>query len=669
MASNPIPPLAPRATSRLTFGWISASYILAVIPLYTELSPLIYLIALLAIGWRYTIERGNARPLSPLQLNVAAVVGCVLIAVLAPQLGLVGAIFNLLVMGCTLKFLEFRQRRDLGLHILALFFLGGLSFIYHQQWPMTFYLLTSVLLNVCALLSLYLPTGRSKQLRLASLLLAQSLPLMLLLFLILPRLGPLWQMPETRRAITGLSDQVNPENIADLTRSSELVFRAQFTTPAPSERYWRTLVHEQFDGHSWSMSPALQQWQDEHRARKNQRLGRQFATPAWEGPSLDYQLYTEPSNQNWVYALGLSNSSDQTLLQTPVQTLFSPTPLTQKQQFHLRYFPQQANMPTLSVQQRQSNLQLPSSGNPRSRMLANQLRQQYPDDRALLQAALQLYRQQPFYYTLQPPPLSGDSIDQFLFHSRSGFCAHYASSLAFLLRAAGIPARLVTGYLGGEYHPQDGYVSVYQFDAHAWVEVWLPGGWQKADPTLMVAPERVSMGLDQLMQDQGFLAQDPWSLARYRQIPLLNELRLALASLDYHWTVWVLNYDSTAQQGLLKRWLSDGIGGRLLLLLGGSLLALGVAVLLGWLYRPKAKPDPLLQLYRQACQRLARSGWPRQPGETPSQYLLRLEAQSHPAMSTLARITDIYLQSRYANRSPTPRDLLELRRLVRRLRT
>ena len=212
-------------------------------------------------------------------------------------------------------------------------------------------------------------------------------------------------------------------------------------------------------------------------------------------------------------------------------------------------------------------------------------------------------------------------------------------------------------------------MSVHQFDAHAWVEAWLPGGWQRLDPTLMVAPDRVSMGLDELMRDQGFLAQDPLSLARYRQIPLLNDLRLLLADLDYQWTVWILNYNSQAQQDLLKRWLADGLGGRIALLVGGSLLAILIACAIGWLYRPRQRRDPLLQLYQQACQRLARSGWPRQADETPLQYVARLARISHPAAATMRQLTLRYLQSRYSANRSSAADWRRLRQLLRRIKS
>ena len=660
----PIDRLPPHATSKLTLGWLSASYGLAILPLYGELSPVIYAIALLAIGWRYLIVLGKVRLLPPWQVQGAALLGCLLIAMLAMQQGLLGSILNLLVLGCALKFLEFRRRRDLRLHVLALYFLGGVTFVFHQQWFFVLYLLLSAALNTAALLSLQMPQRARPQLRQAALLIGQSVPLMLVLFIVLPRLGPLWQLPNAKRATTGLSEQITPEQISELTRSSELVFRAKFSTPPPETRYWRTLVHESFDGRSWSMSPQLQQWQ-------NDRLRWPYPEPTvqWPGPRESYQLYVEPNEHHWLYSLDLSASSDPMLSLTPALTQISLTPLMQPRQFTLHHYPEQPKEPRLNDARRQFNLALPASGNPRSRELARQWRQRYPDPQQRIQAAMNYFREQPFFYTLQPPPLSGNSIDGFLFSTRAGFCAHYASSLAFLLRASDIPARLVTGYLGGEYHATEGYISVHQFDAHAWVEAWLPGGWQRLDPTLMVAPERVNLGLDELMADQGFLAQDPLSLARYRQVPLLNEIRLLLADLDYRWSVWILIYNSSAQQDLLKRWLADGLGGRLALLAGGSLLAIGLAAALGWLYRPRPRLDPLLRLYQQATARLSRSGWPRQPDETPSQYATRLADVEHPAAATLQLLTRHYLQLRYAGRAPTAADWQLLRQLLRRIQS
>ena len=656
--------LPPHATSKLTLAWLCSSYGLAILPLYSELSPLIYAIALLAIGWRYLTLLGKVRLLTPWQLKATALLGCVLIAVLALQQGILGSILNLLVLGCALKFLEFRQRRDLRLHILALYFLGGITFVFHQQWYFLLYLLLSVTLNTAALLSLQMPQRKGPQLSQAALLIGQSIPLMLVLFIVLPRVGPLWQLPNTKRATTGLSEQISPEQISELTRSSELVFRAHFPSEPPAVRYWRTLVHESFDGHSWSMSPQLQQWQ-------RSRLQLPFPEPQvqWPGPKLDYQLYVEPNYHHWVYSLDLSSSPDPTLSLTPTLTQISLNPLTQPRQFTLSYYPEQSKEPRLSEARRRFNLALPPSGNPRSRQLAQQWKEQYADPEQLIQVAMNYFREQPFYYTLRPPPLSTDGIDDFLFTTRAGFCAHYASSLAFLLRSAGIPTRLVTGYLGGEYHAAEGYVSVHQFDAHAWIEAWLPGGWQRLDPTLMVAPDRVTMGLDELMRDQGFLAQDPLSLARYRQIPLLNDLRLLLADLDYQWTVWILNYNSSAQQDLLKRWLADGLGGRIALLVGGSLLAILIAGGIGWLYRPRQRLDPLLQLYQQACQRLACSGWPRQADETPLQYVARLARIGHPATATMRQLTLRYLQLRYSANRSSLADWQRLRQLLRRIKS
>ena len=239
---------------QVTLACLCVSYLLALAPLYSELNLVVYLVSLLAIGWRIgSLLRRWSLP-SRLLLNGIALLCGLGILLLSRHAGLLVAMLNLLVVASALKFVECRHRRDIGGHILALFFLGALTFVYHQHWLMVLYLLAMVTLNMAALLSLYFPAPARQQLRQAALLLLQSLPLMLLFFVIMPRLDPLWKMPDARQARTGLSEQINPEQISQLTQSSELVFRARFTGQPPQARYWRTLVYEQFDGHAWSQS-------------------------------------------------------------------------------------------------------------------------------------------------------------------------------------------------------------------------------------------------------------------------------------------------------------------------------------------------------------------------------------------------------------------------------
>lgn len=632
-----------------TLNWLSLSYLLMVLPLYGELHFAIYACALLTIGWRYAIAREQLKPPSLWLKNALALLGMGFIAYLWRSSGFLPAMFNLLVLGCTLKFLEFSSRRHLSLHVLSLYFLVALALIYQQGLAFTIYLLLVAGINTIALLSIYQTNNYRAQWRLGLRLLLQSLPLMAVLFLLIPHLGPMWRIPDLKSATTGLNEEVTPGDIAQLSRSSALAFRASFDGPLPPEnqRYWRALVHEEFDGKTWRVAPSLRQW---YQQQENPFTA---ATPLkqllnWQGPTSAYRLIVEPSNQHWLYSLDLSRPDNDEALLTPVMSLYSPKLLQQKKQIPLSYFPQTTLQTQLSGYQRQLNLQLPQ-GNPQVRTLATELRLNNSDDRQLAQAAMRYFASHGFSYTLEPPPLQGsDQIDDFMFGSRRGFCAHFASSFTFLMRAAGIPARMVTGYLGGEYYAEGNYLSLYQFDAHAWSEVWLDNRWQRFDPTLMVAPDRLSRSIDDILPAAETRLRDPFSLTSYRNLLFFAQLHQYLATIDYRWTSWVLNYNNQSQEQLLRELFGHHIWGRLFAMLGGLFLVIGVALGIHWLARQRVKQDPLVQAYLQACRRLAHRGFIRQNGETPQAFVQQLQAANHPAAPIMQQLTGHYLAARYA---------------------
>lgn len=245
-----------------TLNWLSLSYLLMVLPLYGELHAAIYACALLTIGWRYAIAREQLKPSSLWLKNSLALLGMVFIAYVWRSSGFLPAMFNLLVLGCTLKFLEFSSRRHLSLHVLSLYFLVALALIYHQGLAFTIYLLLVAGINTIALLSIYQTNSYRAQWQLGLRLLLQSLPLMTVLFLLIPHLGPMWRIPDIKSATTGLNEEVTPGDIAQLSRSSALAFRASFDGPLPPEnqRYWRALVHEEFDGKTWRVGNCSARW-------------------------------------------------------------------------------------------------------------------------------------------------------------------------------------------------------------------------------------------------------------------------------------------------------------------------------------------------------------------------------------------------------------------------
>ncbi|MEH6467962.1 MAG: transglutaminase domain-containing protein, partial [Porticoccus sp.] len=298
--------------------------------------------------------------------------------------------------------------------------------------------------------------------------------------------------------------------------------------------------------------------------------------------------------------------------------------------------------------------------------LAQRWRREISNDKALVRKVLGLYNQQ-FVYTLQPPLLGKHSVDEFLFDTQRGFCEHFSSSFVFFMRAAGIPARVVAGYQGGERHP-DNYLLVRQYDAHAWAEVWIAGeGWIRVDPTAAVAPERIEANLEEALGDkEGFLADSPLSLMRFRHIDWLNSFRLKLDSLNYSWARWVLGYDNV-QENLLEKWLGAYNPLRIalaLLVAGGGLL--GLLALWQLRHRFSSKHDELDRVFLRLCQKLEKAGVPRTAGEGPRDYAQRV-AEDRPDLARQVKaINSVYEHMRYGNESQER--LKVLKSAIRRLK-
>lgn len=339
-------------------------------------------------------------------------------------------------------------------------------------------------------------------------------------------------------------------------------------------------------------------------------------------PKLRYDVIMQPSSQSWLFALDVAQT-DQT--DTRLMSDFHlqrRQPVEQRLFYRASSWPQALRESSIDPRMRWRNLQLPMHGNPRARALAEQLRQAHAQPQALVAALLQRFNREPFAYTLKPPATGADGVDDFLFDTRSGFCAHYAGAMAFVLRAAGIPARVVAGYQGGELNPAGNYLLVHQFDAHAWVEYWQPEqGWLSVDPTYQVAPERIEQGLEQaLAGDSEYLADAPLSPLRYRGLPWLNDMRLAWDSLNYGWQRWVLAYQGEQQGAFLQRWFGGLDPTRLGLLLGAAAI-LSVGLLALFLLKPwQGRGDLRSRQLRRFERLLEMHGLRRSPGEGLRSY-------------------------------------------------
>jgi transglutaminase-like putative cysteine protease len=576
----------------------------------------------------------------------------------------------MLVLLVAFKMLEMHARRDLFVVVFLCFFLVLTNFFYSQSIGTAVLMVASVLALLAAQLSFQF-TGSVPPLRqrllMAARILALAAPLALLLFFVFPRIqGPLWGMPgDASSARSGLSDTMAPGAMSNLAQSSEPAFRVRFLDPAPTQAqlYWRGPVLGAFDGRTWS------------RVRPEPRRGDGMAPLAVSvrGRPVRYQVTLEPSSARWLFALEMPQAvpelSGNLAFVSPELELTTAYPVEGRLRYEVASYVNFHLQATSQLDNGAQWLLLPYGFNPRALADGRALRRE-PDPVKRVGAVLRRFRSGKYVYTLEPPLLGRDSVDEFLYGTRAGFCEHYAGAFVFLMRAAGIPARVVTGYQGGEANPIDGFVTVRQSDAHAWAEVWLAGrGWVRVDPTAAVSPERVQRGMASALPPRapfgldgldGLMRLDPGANS------LLAQMRFAFGAVNNGWNQWVLNYSPERQRGLLQAASSELSSWRSLVV-----LSLGCALLfLGRKLRQRRQSDPVDALYSALCQRLSLLGLARAPSEGPSAYAARLPAAplAPAARAAAEEFLRRYSGYRYARRTPDPGLVATLKSLLSQIR-
>ena len=636
--------------------WVLGALAAAVAPHVPFLPGWISLLIAAAVTWRWAAER-RAWPLPPRWLRVLVAIAATL-AVLGTYRTLngieAGTAFLVLLAG--VKLLETRGSRDLTVIVFIAYFLLYSALLRDQRLPQLPYLLAGGVFLTAALMRVHAgsagDSGRDVLMRTGALLL-QALPLAILLFVLFPRLpGPFWGIGTGESARTGLGDEMTPGDISDLSVSGEVAFRVRFTgaMPPPAQRYWRGPVLHEFDGRSW-------------------RRPRAQAFPSQEvtylGEPVEYQITLEPTDRPWILALDIpAEWPEREAFRTFDFQLVAPRRLSEVSSFRLRSYPRFLAGAELPQSLRRKGLQLPEEGNPRSRALARDLVARHGDPQAIAQAMLTMFREQPFVYTLDPPKLAENAMDEFLFETRRGFCEHYASAFTLVMRAAGVPARVVTGYQGGEFNPLGGYLIVRQSDAHAWSEIWIEGrGWLRVDPTAAVAPERIERGLIGAM---GELEPVPGRLRDASNLWL--QASLGWDTLNDLWNERIVRFNAARQLDLLERlgvddpdWRTLGFG------MAASLAAffVGLSAYLAWRFRPPARDWPA-RLHDVVRRRLVRRGLHPQASEGPVAFLERAAAACPDLAADLVQIRDVYVDLRYGP-LPTDADLRRLKHLVNRL--
>jgi Transglutaminase-like enzymes, putative cysteine proteases len=620
--------------------WLLAALTAALLPQLLRLPPwfIPYCVALL--GWRLAIDLRDW-PLPPRWLRVLlTLVG--IGGVLAGYRTLFGADAGLalLTVMLGLKLLELRSLRDAMVVIFMGYFVVAGGFLVDQSIYVGVYLLVNVLLLTAALIALSHPAGPQHPfyLRRAGLLLLQALPITVLLFVLFPRLSePLWGVPKTSSsASTGISDHMTLNNISELVDSEEVAFRVRFDGPVPpaSQLYWRGPVLWVTDGRRWDP------------------VSRDLP-PRWQMlpgryDSLDdpvrYALTLEAHNAHWIFPLDLPASVPNGMALTADFQLLSKRKVIARQRYELASHTRYVTGP-LADEMYRLGLRLPTAANPRTRALAAQWA--HLPAQAIVDSAINHFRDQPFWYSRRPPPLGDHPVDDFLFTTRRGFCEHYAAAFVTLMRAAGVPARVVTGYQGGEVNPVSDYLIVRQSDAHAWAEVWLDSdGWVRVDPTAAIPPHRVEATTDA----QRFRSTDAATL----NIDLdwaqraLAELRYRWDAVNDAWNQWILGYNHQRQKELLEQLglLRFGWQGVIALLAGAIAAVLG-AVTIYLLLRMRGRHDALVRIYQRYCDKLARIGLRRAPHEGPRDFARRVAAQRPDLADSSDEIITLYIDLRY----------------------
>lgn len=646
-AHQPIP--------RDTLTWLLLAQALVIVPFLTHLPVSIIALWLGCTVWRVQVFRMRAR-MPGTWVKSGLLVGTAGGVYLARG-SLVGleAGAALLIAAFVLKMLEMHVRRDALVLIFLGFFCVVVGYLFEDSLLWALFSILPIGTLLAALIGLQqsdLTRRSSGTLKLAFKLLLQAVPLMLLLFLFFPRLDPLWSLPQpSNKGITGLSDSMAPGDMAELSKSPALVFRASFEGPIPARQqlYWRGLTLEQFDGRRWSQSARAQ--------------AVQIAQWSKRGDSISYSVVMEPSGRPWLPSLDVAETPLSDVRQMSDFRLQRRRPVDQSLMYAVTSWPDALRDGQSSEQIQRQDLQLPAKGNPQAREWAAQLIRRYPQPDALVGAILDHFSDEPYHYTLKPSPLGVDSIDEFLFVSRHGFCVHYAGAMTFVLRAAGIPARVVAGYQGGELNPQGQYLTVRQFDAHAWVEYWQPGaGWRSADPTAAVAPQRIEQGLEQaLAADEAFLQDAPMSVLHYRNVAWVNALRLSWDNLNYGWQRWVLGYQGQQQLQVLSRWFS---GFEMPVFIGAALVLLGL--LAAWIFKPwQRESDSQLRVFNAFERLLARHGLRRMPGEGAHAFCRRAVLFFPQHADAIEDFVEEFQAQRYAGHTVS---VAHLRRRLRYLR-
>lgn len=654
----PIRSISREIPTRLSVFAVCFCFLFSIAPHFRNLPLWVSLLVLVALGWRSLENIGKLGSFPKWLLVILVLIGG--IGVFAEYWTIVGrdAGLALLTVMTALKFLESRRHRDMLILVFLCYFLIATHFLFSQSIVIASLMFATLIVITATLITL---NQREETLLFKELLhtstrlVLLSIPLMLILFVLVPRVpGPLWGLTsEQRGGITGLSDHMSPGKISNLIRSNEVAFRVDFKSgiPPQSKLYWRGPVMASYNGYRWSQAP-----------RKELRR----FTLTTSGSAIKYTVTLEPNGELWLLALDMPSRLVRNSVMTEDYQLISKKQINDLLRYEMEsrldyQFGLDESRDYLAMA-----LEYPDNLNPKAVELGKSLATRFERSEDIVKEVLSMFREEEFFYTLKPPVLGNNVVDEFLFGSRRGFCEHYASSFALLMRAAGIPARIVTGYQGGEYNKVGNYLIVRQSDAHAWTEVWIENqGWVRVDPTAAVSPDRIEQGIDEALSDEisGFRIRN--------RNPIFGNLLYSWDSLQHGWNDWVLNYDQRKQMNFLSQlelgienW-SDMVFAMVFLLLAVTALFWLVA----WYRERPPRPAAYEVLFNRLLKKLSKRGLQKGPAEDTRTFLLRITQRDFPQRELLTNIVELYNRIKYGHQGSSASALSNMRAMIKSIRT
>ncbi len=639
--------------------FLLASIGLIALPHITHIPPPLFAFFSLLLVWRLlAVWKKHWLP-GNIWLFLVTLTGIALIA--TQHQGILGrdAGTSLFITALGLKLLEIKKQRDIYLAIYLVFIVAATQFLYLQNIFMAAYIIAVSCVLLGTLICINSKTPKTfAALKAAAVIVMQAIPMTIVIFILFPRVeSPRWLLfDDNQSARSGLSDSMEPGSISRLGLSPELVFRIKFSgpVPPPSQRYWRGPVLSFTDGRRWTQSGNL-------------AFGKHLDRPKFIGRPYHYTLMMEPQANNWVYALDMPADFSMPLRRNANYQLLTGARFDQRAEYGITSYPAY-NTGYITKTEYRENLQLPGKPSAKILDLVTRLHGFDQPPERYIQNLLRHFHQRNFFYTLFSPLMGDKPIENFLFKHRAGFCGHYAAAFVYLMRSAGIPARVVNGYQGGEFNALGNFLEIRQANAHAWTEVWLKNkGWVRVDPTAAVAPERVEQNVDIARQlATGEVSFSPAGANTGMLAAWLKQGKYLWNSIDYSWQHWVLNYNSKSQARFLSALGIDNIKDMVYWLVAFTGLLTG---LLAWviLRDGSQSTDPAQHVYQRFCRKLAKTGLARQKGEGALDFARRASAARPALTGRISAITRLYIKIRYG-RSANAADLRELQKQVRSLK-